>query len=802
MAAVKPARPTPEARIKAALWFADHGFSVFTVWSADEAGVCRCPLGVACTSPGKHPVTAHGFQDATRDPDRIRTLLSAGSSPNYGLVCPEGVFALDVDADDDGIARLTRLEATFGALPPTLRTRTAHGEHVFLRWPDDHPRPIKKMFGYVTRWGSGRQAGYVIGPRSVHPSGVEYEPVSGTLEIATLPERWAAAAIAGESAPTVTVGGELPERGGRHDWLRNRARHYRGFMNDPAVLRAALLAENSRLPDPKTEAEVDRAIGRVFEQFPPDPPEEVEEKIAGRLGEETLDLLPPEPGMEFPGTPSIAAFGGVLGACVEDLAEGTDASMVGLLGSLLTFCGAMIPGQAYFHRIQTTSPFVALVGESSVGRKGTAMMRAADAMADAVEQVHVNRVMLDGLASGEGLVTALHYKQTNFPNELTVGLVFEEEYATLLAARSREGSTLDPKMRAAFDGGVLSNRRSGEVKTVTPPYWLPALIAITPDELRQRLEAGAMQSGSANRWLYLPVTRREIVPTNAAPRFSDEHRVALVNARRMALGAPRLLDVDPAVVRTLAEYTDFMSSTSHGLARDLTRRLGVIAFRVALVHAVVERADRVTLEYLDRALALTEYARRGIPWVFGHVTGNKDSDLLLRHLIARGRLTKRVITREIIRDPLRQQQAIDDLQRWHYATVSTVHETRGRPRSELVSSIGGGVFRTFVHGLSKPDAWNKVEQTGTELEQRVAPGDMSINPGFGDASQPEARFVGTNGINGQKTVDAWTEVGINVDESPAEGEWASPCHFYDEHRSQHYLAPDGWRCSICSGPTQ
>ena len=64
------------------------------------------------------------------------------------------------------------------------------------------------------------------------------------------------------------------------------------------------------------------------------------------------------------------------------------------------------------------------------------------------------------------------------------GLVFEEEYASLLASRSRDGSTLDPKMRAAFDGGPLSNRRSSDTKTVTPPYWLPALIAITPAELR------------------------------------------------------------------------------------------------------------------------------------------------------------------------------------------------------------------------------------------------------------------------------------------------------------------------------
>ncbi len=150
-------RPTAEDRIRAASWFADRGFGVFSVWSADADGTCRCPKGRACDNAGKHPIGRQGFHEHTRDHDRIRTLLSAGSEPNYGLVCPDGVFVLDVDGD--GVARLADLEARYGPLPPTLRTNTAHGQHVFLRWPADHPRPLGQLFGYVTRWGSGAGAG-------------------------------------------------------------------------------------------------------------------------------------------------------------------------------------------------------------------------------------------------------------------------------------------------------------------------------------------------------------------------------------------------------------------------------------------------------------------------------------------------------------------------------------------------------------------------------------------------------------------------------------------------------------------
>ena len=132
-------RPTAEDRIRAALWFADRGFGVFSVWSTRTDGVCRCPAAGSCSSPGKHPVSGRGFVDATRDPDRIRTLLHAGSSPNWGMVPPEGVFAWDVDSDEER-ARLARLETIHGPLPPTLRTNTAHGQHVFWRWPDGLPR--------------------------------------------------------------------------------------------------------------------------------------------------------------------------------------------------------------------------------------------------------------------------------------------------------------------------------------------------------------------------------------------------------------------------------------------------------------------------------------------------------------------------------------------------------------------------------------------------------------------------------------------------------------------------------------
>jgi hypothetical protein len=274
MPAVHVPRPTVEERIRAATWFAAHGFGVFSVWSTDADGTCRCPKGRACDNAGKHPIGRQGFLGHTSDPGRIRILLSAGSEPNYGLVCPDGVFVLDVDGD--GVARLVELEATLGPLPPTLRTNTAHGQHVFLRWPADHPRPIGQLFGYVTRWGSGAGAGYVIGPRSVHATGAVYAPASADVEIATLPEAWVRAAIAKQPVDgAITVTGARPASaiavGQRHAYLRDRARHLRGVGLSGEALFAAVMDLNHQLPEPKSAEDVRRAIGDVEARFGPDP---------------------------------------------------------------------------------------------------------------------------------------------------------------------------------------------------------------------------------------------------------------------------------------------------------------------------------------------------------------------------------------------------------------------------------------------------------------------------------------------------------------------------------------------------
>jgi putative DNA primase/helicase len=55
----------------AALGYADRGWPVFPLHSVDDHGRCACG-DADCQSPGRHPLTDHGFEDATTDEQVIR----------------------------------------------------------------------------------------------------------------------------------------------------------------------------------------------------------------------------------------------------------------------------------------------------------------------------------------------------------------------------------------------------------------------------------------------------------------------------------------------------------------------------------------------------------------------------------------------------------------------------------------------------------------------------------------------------------------------------------------------------------
>ncbi|HEY6017513.1 MAG TPA: bifunctional DNA primase/polymerase [Gaiellaceae bacterium] len=638
MAEPKP-RPSSEDRIKAALWFAEHGFGVFSVWSADPDGTCRCPLGLDCSNAGKHPIPTRGFLEATTDPGRIRTMLSAGSEPNYGLVCPDGVFALDVDGD--GIERLIALEAQMGELPPTLRTKTAHGEHVFLRWPADLPRPIGQLWGFVTRWGAGANAGYVIGPRSVHASGFAYDLATKVVDIAELPDAWAQSVLAPAQPETdgeyqIPGGGyALPEpgfSGSRYNEILRyiASRYMRGMTREEVwagvvMTLAPLFAEP--LSEPDLRSRFDRAWKNTPARLGPAIDFEAEAAAAEQAAAAVGPIAEPSAGT-WPAPPDEAAYHGVLGDIVRAVAPTTEADPVAILGSLLAYTGACMGHwkTIYQGSTQAANLFVTLVGDSSTGRKGTAASIARDVMD--VAYPDWKKLIVAGLGSGEGLIG--HLKKVEETEHRAI--VMESEFGRLLTVMAREGSTLSPVVRDAWDGVPMGRFLAREQSLVT--YHHVSIAAhVTTVELRSKLTSTDAANGFGNRFLWLVVRRTKLVPFPQSPRdIVAPWAAQLYRAIERAQAVAELHWSPLAADRWEALYADSAGRQRVGLLGSLLARSEAQISRLALLYALLDESDEVGAQHLASAEALWAYAERSVIHIFGESTGDRHADALRKML--------------------------------------------------------------------------------------------------------------------------------------------------------------------------
>jgi hypothetical protein len=634
---VTGSRPTAEDRIRAATWFADRGFGVFSVWSADPDGTCRCPKRAACGSPGKHPIGRQGFLEHTRDPERIRILLSAASEPNYGLVCPDGVFVLDVDGD--GVARLVELEARLGALPPTLRTNTANGQHVFLRWPEGLSRPAGQLFGYVTRWGSGAGAGYVIGPRSVHASGAVYAPAGPFTDIAVLPEAWARAAVAPAPADgdaiEVSGGYELPPAGSpvaRYDQIRDytASRYMRGLAKEEIWAGVAgVLAP--RFAEPLTEPALRERFERAWRG------------TAERLGDPMADPradaaimaaaaeAPAEPtAADWPEPPDDAVYYGPLGEIVRAVAPHTEADPVGVLGTLLVSVGACMGNLRYIYQGSAQAPnlFVVLVGDSSTGRKGTAGSIAREVMNRGYPDW--SQLIVAGLGSGEGLVSYLKAHETLGEHR---ALVMESEFGRLLTVMAREGSTLSPVVRDAWDG-VPMGRVLAREHAIVHGHHVGVVAHVTPVELRAKLSGTDAANGFGNRFIWLAVRRTRLVPFPVSPvEHVDPALFAAVGAAIAEAQAPGEVPWSPDARDAWEDlYVELSMRRPYGLLAAMTARTEAQIVRLALVYALLDRSPVIDVPHLRAASALWDYAERSVLHVFGDSTGDRHADALRQQL--------------------------------------------------------------------------------------------------------------------------------------------------------------------------
>lgn len=255
--------------LEAALAYAERGWPVLPIHTVNDGG-CSCGKS-DCKSPGKHPRTPNGIDNATTDPIQIQKWWSQWPNANLAhLTGPAlGTFVVDVDSE----AARAELEQQ-GELPKTRTVKTGRGWHLFFRYPS----------GQVIRsnnngkLGSGvdikSERGYVLAPPSVHVLGATYSLLSDA-PLADPPE-WLLKKLTAKAAPvskpkSAPSRADIPE-GGRNNKLTSLAGMMQRQGMSPAAIEDALMRENEDHCDPPLpESEVLSIIRSVTRRYEPEP---------------------------------------------------------------------------------------------------------------------------------------------------------------------------------------------------------------------------------------------------------------------------------------------------------------------------------------------------------------------------------------------------------------------------------------------------------------------------------------------------------------------------------------------------
>ena len=215
----------------------------------------------------------------------------------------------------------------------------------------------------------------------------------------------------------------------------------------------------------------------------------------------------------------------------------------------------------------------------------------------------------------------------------TTYLIVETELASTLKVLERQGNTLSPVIRNAWDGTTLSTlTRNARLKATGAQRLADRAhhdrgAATPPDR-----EAA---SGFGNRFLWVCVRRSKLLPEGATVpqhelnELSRRLRSSLDHALRA--GA---VERDKEARALWADTYERLTRGHGGLVGALTTGAEAQVTRLSLLYALLDGADAIRAEHLRSALAVWDYAERSVLHIFGDSTGNPEADAILRALQA------------------------------------------------------------------------------------------------------------------------------------------------------------------------
>lgn len=336
----------------------------------------------------------------------------------------------------------------------------------------------------------------------------------------------------------------------------------------------------------------------------------------------------------WPSSMSDEAFYGLAGEIVKAIEPHSEADVVALLANFLTAFGNIIGNKSHFKVEGDRHPprlFCALVGETSKARKGTSWGH----IKNLFKTIDDSWTISGGLSSGEGLIWTVRDK-VEVNKETTIEeiqdkrlLLVESEFASILKVLGREGNTLSPNIRNAWDSGDLRSLTKNSPAKATGAH-ISILGHVTKEELLRYLSDTEKANGFGNRFLWFCVRRSKPLPFGGKLNTVDFDSLTerLKNIVGFASTSEEIQWADET--RPLWKYIyQTLSEGKTGLLGSMIARAEAYVVRLSCIYALLDRSVVIKPEHLQAALAVWDYAEDSARYIFQDMTGSEVADEIL-----------------------------------------------------------------------------------------------------------------------------------------------------------------------------
>ena len=672
-----------------------------------EAVLIGIPIGE------KGPKT-HNWQKTTLA-DMSSEYLDALDSQNIGvLVGTPSNHLISIDADSD--AFLEDFLAVNPNLNECLITKGSRGGNVWLRIDGDYPRKvlkIKTMEGQP--WGEWRADGGQTVIWGIHPE-TKKSYTSNQKKLLTIKFdsiNWPAGLLlpwVENVAMPVPIESPIVDRARAyvikmppavsgqcgHDALFNVAKKLTHDFDLPQREAMNIMTEyNTRCVPPWSEKEL---LHKLEDASKCNRSTIGRGTLAGRpldfkTPAKRIEISSEEPdapilwkGISAPTLSEVALYG-IAGEIIRQIEPHTETHPASLLLQLLVGVGNLVGGGPHFiteRDKQHANLFVAIVGDSARGRKGTSWGHIRFLLEQTDEQWATNRIK-GGLASGEGVIAELQdppMRNEQQEEELRDKrlLLMEGELAQLLQVMSRAGNTIATIMRNAWDTGFLNNMSKG--KPLKASHCHISMIGhITSTELRKLLSQTDSANGFANRYLWVHSARTKLLPDGGElhnDHFSKEintlQEIAVKSrGRGQITRSPKAREYWHSIYPELTQETP-------GLWGQVTSRAEAQVVRLALLFCLMDLSEHIEVEHLQAAKAVWDYCFQSARWAFEEFEYSKAARDILEALQG-GSLTRTQISHGVFKKHIKEGELDAALKEIENKILIEIEPTKGKSRT-------------------------------------------------------------------------------------------------------------------------